>query len=317
MAPAPTPPPPMVHLTPRNKGKHSKRRKDRDQYKSRSDNSLEGQDSKRKKKKKKLHSPSEGAIFTTHSSGETIDLMNGRPNGKVNGHISYMEKGSLPKTLPPLSHGVPAFSSSSSLADDNDDTQDLQAAIKEAQRMRAQEEGVAPAGGGNRSSIPPAPGVPGTYNPVSSGHFEVTASPRLVIPIPPPPVLPSGPAREYHSDSAESLQEVPLSSGRSGYSGRTLTTRSSSRLPPLHSSRSGKRKGAKRRSPSTEDVLTGSVRLSSLRGLPVTHLGPTSPRNVIPPLDLASLNGDSDDEVQKPNGRLKKKSRHKQQVSKI
>ena len=71
--------------------------------------------------------------------------------------VNFVETDTLPKsTLPPLHRN--AFSSSSSLAD-NDDTQDLQAAIKEAKRLRDLEDSAAPAGGGSSNAPIPPPGL--------------------------------------------------------------------------------------------------------------------------------------------------------------
>lgn len=150
-------------------------------------------------------------------------------------------------------------------------------------------------------------GVAGTYNPVSSGHFELTPSPRVILPVPPAPVLPSGPAREYHSDSAESLQEVQVSSSRS------YRSNMSPHLPPLSSGSNynNHNKPSRRRSSSDEEPV--SYRLSSLHSLPSTAIGPAKP--AVPPIDLSPFN-DSDPEHLK-SSRRKKKSRHKQQVSRI
>lgn len=51
---------------------------------------------RRRKKRKKKDVLQESTVFTTYSSGEAVNSMNGRPSGRVNGHISYMGESLVP-----------------------------------------------------------------------------------------------------------------------------------------------------------------------------------------------------------------------------
>lgn len=184
--------------------------------------------------------------------------------------------------------------------------------------------------------------LPGVYNPHSySSRVEVEVSPRNLQPLPPVAIRPAGPPSQvYDSDSAESLQEIPISSTLSGnmYSGG----RSPHNFMPngnlSGSTGSGKVSGQsnrghrhKKRLPDgdfTSPSHSNSGRNLSLNGasltsfplkdMPSTEIPPPSRkaqrRQDVPPLDLSSFNEDSDENSLSTR---KKKSKRKKQISKI
>ena len=189
---------------------------------------------------------------------------------------------------------------------------------------------------------------PGVYSPQSSSYssrLDILGSPRSLQPLPPVAIRPSGPpAMEYNSDSAESLQEIPVSSTRSGSlysSGRSPrnfhvpngnlsgSTGGSAKGTGSSSGRSSKGKRHKRRPQNSDGDLNSSSRSASFRNgasmtgfnlqdMPSTEIPPPvrKPRRHqdVPPLDLSSFNEDSDENSSSVR---KKKVKKKKQITKI
>lgn len=180
-------------------------------------------------------------------------------------------------------------------------------------------------------SLPIISGMSGVYTPRSHpGKIDVDTMPSQLVPLPPPPptIRPAAPAAEYHSDSAESLQEIPVSQTRMGslYGGATQARIDSESLSP-HSKEGSARNGhirskqtdsngniskkdgikkthrkrhKQRREPETEPLPKeweqSEMNFRQQEPLKVHEDGRRKRHQDVPPLDLGNLRGNSDND---------------------